>query len=536
MGEEQKLPEFGGIRKTLWPIYKFELKKFLPMGFMMIFILFVYTLCRDLKDTLLQTRIPNVDTEIISNAKIFGVIPFSIIFTIVFMKLSNKYSTAKMFYGTITFFVGFFVLFGFLLYPATKTIHGSPETTALWQEKLPKAFNSLVPLITNWTFTLAYIFAELWGTAVISLLFWQFANDITKTTEAPRFYSLFGMIGNLGLIGSGDLVTYFAKKTAESGDVDVFSDEAFRAFGSNLKWQMFFVGICGVMIILIYRWMQKNVLTDAKLYTPGGGIKKKAKPKMSVGESFMYIIKNPYVMLIAALVFTYGMSLHLDEVLWKSQIKAYYPNPNDYNAFMGGVSKRTGIATVILMIIGTNILSRCKWRTSALVTPVFTLVTSIVFFGLLIYKEKLGADAISIEWLRRIAIFKGSWLWTAVWVGMYQVSLSKGIKYSLFDSTKNMAYMPLDPEEKLKSQAAVEVIGGRLGKGGGATLVWILTSVIFPKGTHVTNPTVMRIVMCLAIAAMLLWIIAVFGINPKVEAKLAEKRQEEKEAKEAAKA
>ena len=42
--------------------------------------------------------------------------------------------------------------------------------------------------------------------------------------------------------------------------------------------------------------------------------------------------------------------------------------------------------------------------------------------------------------------------------------------------------------------------------------------------------------MCLAIAAMLLWIIAVFGINPKVEAKLAEKRQEEKEAKEAAKA
>lgn len=123
----------------------------------------------------------------------------------------------------------------------------------------------------------------------------------------------------------------------------------------------------------------------------------------------------------------------------------------------------------------------------------------------------------------------------AVWVGMYQVSLSKGIKYSLFDSTKNMAYMPLDPEEKLKSQAAVEVIGGRLGKGGGATLVWILTSVIFPKGTHVTNPTVMRIVMCLAIAAMLLWIIAVFGINPKVEAKLAEKRQEEKEAKEAAK-
>ena len=536
MGEEQKLPEFGKIRKSLWPIYKFELKKFLPMSFMMIFILFVYTLCRDLKDTLLQTCIPNAGTEIVSVAKLFGVIPFSVIFTIVFMKLSNKYNTAKMFYGTITFFVSFFVLFGWVLYPATKYIHGSPETTAAWQAALPKAFNSLVPLVTNWTFTLAYIFAELWGTAVISLLFWQFANDITKTTEAPRFYSLFGMIGNFGLIGSGKLVEYFSKKTAATNVQDTFSEEAIKAFGSSLKWQMSFVAISGAMIILIYYWMQKNVLTDPKLYTPGGGIKKKAKPKMGVGESFMYIIKNPYVMLIAALVFTYGMSIHLDEVLWKSQIKLYYPIKNDYNSFMGGVSLRTGIATVILMLIGTNILSRCKWRTSALVTPVFTLVTSLIFFGLLLYKEKLGSDAINVEWLRRIAIFKGSWLWTAVWIGMYQVSLSKGIKYSLFDSTKNMAYMPLDPEEKLKSQAAVEVIGGRLGKGGGAAMVWLLTSIIFPKGTHVTDPLVMKIVMCMAIVVMTLWIIAVLGINPKVEAKLAEKRQEEKEVKEAAKA
>jgi len=141
-----------------------------------------------------------------------------------------------------------------------------------------------------------------------------------------------------------------------------------------------------------------------------------------------------------------------------------------------------------------------------------------------LHKEKVGEDYINLMFL------KNSLLFAAVWVGMYQVSLSKGIKYSLFDSTKNMAYMPLDPEEKLKSQAAVEVIGGRLGKGGGAAMVWLLTSINFPKGTKVSNPLVMKIVMCMAIVVMILWIVAVFGINPKVEAKLAEKRQEEKEA------
>lgn len=41
-------------------------------------------------------------------------------------------------------------------------------------------------------------------------------------------------------------------------------------------------------------------------------------------------------------------------------------------------------------------------------------------------------------------------LWTAVYVGMWQNILSKAIKYALFDPTKEMAYIPLDQESKVK--------------------------------------------------------------------------------------
>lgn len=34
---------------------------------------------------------------------------------------------------------------------------------------------------------------------ILSLLFWQFNNSITKTHEAKRFYSHFGLLGNISL-------------------------------------------------------------------------------------------------------------------------------------------------------------------------------------------------------------------------------------------------------------------------------------------------------------------------------------------------
>ena len=50
--------------------------------------------------------------------------------------------------------------------------------------------------------------AELWGSVVLSLLFWGFANDINTVDEAKSYYPLFGLVANLALILSGQYVRW----------------------------------------------------------------------------------------------------------------------------------------------------------------------------------------------------------------------------------------------------------------------------------------------------------------------------------------
>jgi len=445
--------EFGKWRSFFWPVHTFELKKFIPMFLLFFFINFNYTILRDTKDTLIVTA-PGSGAEAIPFLKVWGVLPFAIIFMLVYSKLSNILSKQKLFTSTILFFAAYFIFFALAFYPFRESLHPTAFADHM-QAVLPKGLGGLIAIIRNWTYSTFYIMAELWGSVAISLLFWGFANDTTKVSESKRFYALFGLGANLAMYPSG----FFVKKFAKLRDV---LPSGVDAWGVTLNYTLTAVVIACICVIAVYWWINNKVLTDPRFFDPGEVKKKKEKPKMSLKESFMFLGKSPYILSLAILVISYGVSINLVEVTWKGQLKLQYPNANDYQNFMGTFSMLTATLTIFMMLfVGGNVVRRFGWGVGALITPVVLLVSGIGFFSCVLFRDSL---------LGIIATLGTNPLMLAVIFGAFQNIMSKSCKYSLFDPTKEMAYIPLDQESKVKGKAAIDVVGARFGKAGGSLI------------------------------------------------------------------
>jgi ATP:ADP antiporter, AAA family len=481
--------EFGKWRSFLWPVYGYELKKLLPMFFMFFFISFNYTILRDTKDTLIVTA---AGAEAIPFLKSFGVVPAAILFMLVYAKLSNILSRENLFYVTLIPFIIFFGLFAFVMYPARESLLPSESANAL-RAYLPGGWSGLAAAYHNWMYSIFYILAELWGSVVLSLLFWGFANQITRVTEAKRFYSLFGLGANIALLVSGPAIIYVSDiRKHLPADVD--------AWQISLNYLMAMVVIAGLGILAVYWWINRYVLTDTRFYevnqekAPG----KKKKAKMSLAESFKFLFTSKYILCLAILVIAYGISINLVEVTWKSQVKLQYPNYNDYSTFMGYFSTVTGFVTILMMLfVGGNVIRRKGWGFAALITPVVLLVTGVAFFGFVIFRDNM---------MGFISYIGTTPLFLAVIFGAAQNIMSKSSKYSLFDPTKEMAYIPLDEESKVKGKAAVDVVGARLGKSGGS----IIQLGLLTLGTLATITPYIGAILMVIIGA---WIVATRALN-----------------------
>jgi AAA family ATP:ADP antiporter len=431
-----------------------ELKKVLPLGLMFFFILFSYTILRDTKDVLVVTA-PKSGAEIIPFLKTYVNLPGAIGFTVLYSELSNRFSRETVFTGVVGFFIAFFALFAAVIYPQQALLHPTAAVDAL-AAVLPSGFAAPLAIIRNWTYALFYTMAELWGSVVVSLLFWGFANEVTKVEEAKKYYPLFGLGANVALIFSGQYVRFVSslRRAAQAT-----ASAAVDPWQTSLNWLMGAVAMSGAMVLALFRYMQTRVMTDPECVPPQALKKTKTKTKMTLKESAAYLANSAYIRNLAALVICYGMSINIVEVSWKAKLKQAFPNPNDYAEFMGAFSSCTGAVTLGMMLLGQRIFKIWGWGVAALVTPALLFATGAAFFGLTLFSSQVTP---------LIAALGTTPLMLAVVIGAAQNIISKSAKYSLFDPCKEMAYIPLGPEEKTKGKAAVDVIGNPLGKSGGS--------------------------------------------------------------------
>ena len=107
--------------------------------------------------------------------KTYVTLPSAIGFTVLYSKMTDKMEQKNVFQTIVAGFLIFFATFAFVLYPASGVIH--PHALCDWLVlSLPAGFAAPIAILRNWTFAMFYVLAEMWGSVVVSLLFWGFAN------------------------------------------------------------------------------------------------------------------------------------------------------------------------------------------------------------------------------------------------------------------------------------------------------------------------------------------------------------------------
>ena len=463
----------------------------------MIFItIFNFTLLRNAKDALFVTA-PGSGAESISFLKLWGVLPMTVLCSMLYVKLRQVTTFEIGYYIILGIFMSFFFLFNVALYPNVDLLHPSLEWTMALKREYPR-FQHAFPLIGNWSFSLYYIFSELWGTFCLTILFWQFANDIVGPNEAKRFYPLLVLTSNIGTIILSGVMNYLSRFCGY--EIVVYSNYA--------------ILLLAALMLVTFRWVNAKVLIDPKYTQDVSQRTKKPKVKLSFMESMKQLARSEYVGLIAILVMSYGVMTNFIEQTWKSQVKALHPTLEGYYGFMASYVFWTGVIPMLFVYLGKGIVRRYGWLTVAIITPLIMTITGVIFFSYMVFKQELGYILLYLGGIDPLVF--------AVYFGMWGVILSKSSKYSFFDPTKEMAFIPLDHDLKVTGKAAADGVGGRLGKSGGGLIQQFL--LVVTAGNQMSIAPYLGFVILII---SVIWLISVIRLGKLYEVQLVESQKEE---------
>lgn len=481
-------PLLARWRKALWPIESYELKKILPLLLMKFFMSFAYQVLTSMKDAFVVTA-NGSGAEVIPILKGWIVLPIALGATLLYSKLSNIFRRSILFYGIILLFMSIIFLYGFVLYPNLDAL--SPHRSADWLlEKVGQHNAHWVAIYRNWIPAIFFVTAELWAQIVIFLLFWGFVNHICNLNEAKRCYNLFIVGGDVAQMLTGPLIIYYTGRYVGTH------------FSAALQTLVCFVLFFGFMIMALYWILTRFVLkNDERLYRPEQNVPLEMKTKLSLFESLKFIVRSPYLRCIAVMVIAYGFTINLTEVTWKANLKLAYPETGAYQSFMASITSSVGICSFIITLFFSGmIVRRLGWHFSAQLPPIIIGSTSLVFLTLFLKPDWIAylTQPFGMAPLMIIVLF-----------GAFQNVSTKVMKYAFFDSTKEMAFIPLDHESKVKGKAAIDVIGSRLGKSGAA---WIQIILIQIAGTG-SVLSITHFLLPLIACTVLFWIFSVRSLN-----------------------
>lgn len=453
---------------NIWPIKRSEGEKFLIMALLMFLVLVNQNIVRNVKDCLV---VKLIGAESLGFIKLLVEVPFSIILIFCYTRLCNVLNQHQVFRFVLSFFLLYFLVFLLFLFP-NRTLIQPDASHISYLVGIHPHWKWLIRLWGNWAIVSFYVVSELWPIVMFSLLFWQLANNTTSSEQASRFYPCLSIVGQSNLLFSSKIISYVTGE--RSGD----------KLEVSLRALLCLVLLSGICILIVHAYLETKIKQSPESYFMSP---ESTTPLTKAGlkASIKLVLSSRYLICICCMLACYSLSINLVEGLWLFKAGQFCTTTNQMMSYNARVTFFIGIVALICSPTGGYVIRKFGWLTAALLTPGIMLITGSIFFFSALFYSKLTALGI------------------VVLAGGMHSAIGKGVKYSIFDTTKEMAYIPLTEELKTKGKAAVELLGPKIGKAIGAIQAGIFF--FFPNATY---DTIAPLLTTLFIGVLAVWAIS----------------------------
>ena len=156
------------------------------------------------------------------------------------------------------------------------------------------------------------------------------------------------------------------------------------------------------------------------------------------------LLSRPNIMHLALSIIIFYTLTNILEVTVKEMV-----GKTQYLSFMSHYLFYQGIMLMITNLIGFRILRLLGWSIASMITPFTCILTTNIF---LFYRCGLLSSPFEMTAVH------------TMYYGIVAVIIVQTAKYSFFDATKEMFYIPMSVELRSKGKTLVDGVGTRVGK------------------------------------------------------------------------
>lgn len=447
-----------------------------------LFLNIAFAMLRSLRNTLAVVDLGS-SAAVIPYFELFGALPCSILITWILSRLIDRCSIQSVYYGAMIAFSAFFLSFVFLLYPLLPAFKTGGEAAGFMLQGISMGF---------------YVVCELWKPVLLSILFFGFVMKRISPDEAKKTYPLLMLGASLGSALSGPIVT-----VCTSGNFADGLSFLAKGWSGSLTLMIMIIVSLGFLSACCFFFLDK-------LMSPLAGSLETSK-KSRFLDKVSICFQSRELKLMGWIVIADYIAYSLAEVLFLEVLKQKYPDPKEYCHYLGILSTLSGALTIAsAFLIAPAILQKRGWTAAALATPLILLLTEGAFFIF------LRGRSFTEQWIGWSA---EEWIQCLVFLGSLQYCLCRAAKYTLFDSSKELAYVLLPAKEKMEGKLVIDGMCARVGRGSAS---FLSIGLIALSGSVLGSALPAGI---LAIGVTCSWITSVLRLGGRLESKSVSKEE-----------